>query len=25
VLGKLNLSEGAAAGYNPSFDVPLNL
>ena len=24
VLGKLNLSEGAAAGYNPSFDVPLN-
>jgi hypothetical protein len=24
VLEKLNLSEGAAAGYNPSFDVPLN-
>ncbi len=24
ILGKLNLSEGAAAGYNPSFDVPLN-
>jgi Asp-tRNA(Asn)/Glu-tRNA(Gln) amidotransferase A subunit family amidase len=24
VLGKLNLSEGAAAGYNPSFDVPVN-
>jgi amidase len=24
VLGKLNLSEGAGAGYNPSFDVPLN-
>jgi amidase len=24
VLGKLNLSEGAAAGYNPSFDVPIN-
>jgi amidase len=24
VLGKLNLSEGAAAGYNPAFDVPLN-
>jgi amidase len=24
VLGKLNLSEGAAAGYNPSFDIPLN-
>ena len=24
VLGKLNLSEGAAAGYNPTFDVPLN-
>lgn len=24
ILGKLNLSEGAAAGYNPAFDVPLN-
>lgn len=24
ILGKLNLSEGATAGYNPSFDVPLN-
>lgn len=24
ILGKLNLSEGAAAGYNPTFDVPLN-
>ena len=24
VLGKFNLSEGAAAGYNPSFDVPIN-
>jgi amidase len=24
ILGKLNLSEGAAAGYNPSFDVPMN-
>jgi amidase len=24
LLGKLNLSEGATAGYNPSFDVPLN-
>jgi amidase len=24
VLGKLNLSEGAAAGYNPAFDVPIN-
>ena len=24
VLGKLNLSEGAAAGYNPSFEVPIN-
>lgn len=24
VLGKLNLSEGATAGYNPAFDVPLN-
>jgi len=24
VLGKLNLSEGAAAGYNPTLDVPLN-
>jgi amidase len=24
VLGKLNLSEGAGAGYNPSFGVPLN-
>ena len=24
MLGKLNLSEGAAAGYNPSFDVPVN-
>ena len=24
VLGKLNLSEGAAAGYNPVMDVPLN-
>jgi amidase len=24
ILGKLNLSEGAAAGYNPSFDVPIN-
>lgn len=24
VLGKLNLSEGAAAGYNPAFGVPIN-
>jgi amidase len=24
VLGKLNFSEGAAAGYNPSLDVPVN-
>jgi len=24
VLGKTNLSEGAAAGYNPAMDVPLN-
>jgi amidase len=24
IVGKLNLSEGAAAGYNPAFDVPLN-
>jgi len=24
ILGKLNLSEGAAAGYNPAFDVPIN-
>ena len=24
ILGKLNLSEGAAAGYNPALDVPLN-
>ena len=24
MLGKLNLSEGAAAGYNPALDVPLN-
>ncbi|MDB5669160.1 MAG: amidase [Alphaproteobacteria bacterium] len=24
ILGKLNLSEGAAAGYNPKFDIPLN-
>ena len=24
LLGKLNLSEGATAGYNPAFDVPLN-
>jgi amidase len=24
VVGKLNLSEGAAAGYNPAMDVPLN-
>ena len=24
LLGKLNLSEGAAAGYNPARDVPLN-
>ncbi len=24
ILGKLNLSEGAAAGYNPTFDVPIN-
>ena len=24
VLGKLNLSEGATAGYNPVLDVPLN-
>jgi amidase len=24
LLGKLNLSEGAAAGYNPAMDVPLN-
>jgi amidase len=23
ILGKLNLSEGATAGYNPTFDVPL--
>jgi amidase len=24
LLGKLNLSEGATAGYNPAFDVPLS-
>jgi amidase len=24
LLGKLNLTEGALAGYNPAFDVPLN-
>ncbi len=24
LLGKLNLSEGATAGYNPALDVPLN-
>jgi amidase len=24
ILGKLNLTEGAMGGYNPSFDVPLN-
>jgi len=24
LLGKLNLTEGAMIGYNPSFDVPLN-
>ena len=24
VLGKTNLSEGAAAGYNPAMDIPLN-
>jgi amidase len=24
ILGKLNLSEGATAGYNPALDVPLN-
>ena len=24
LLGKLNLTEGAMGGYNPSFDVPLN-
>jgi len=24
LLGKLNLSEGATAGYNPARDVPLN-
>jgi len=24
LLGKLNLTEGAMVGYNPSFDVPLN-
>ncbi len=24
VLGKLNLTEGAMAGYNPDFDVPVN-
>ena len=24
LLGKLNLTEGAMAGYHPSFDVPLN-
>jgi len=24
LLGKLNLTEGAMAGYNPAFDVPLN-
>lgn len=24
LLGKLNLTEGATAGYNPSFDVPRN-
>ena len=24
VLGKLNLTEGAMAGYNPDFDIPVN-
>ncbi|MGI9621716.1 MAG: amidase [Acidimicrobiales bacterium] len=24
ILGKLNLTEGALAGYNPDFDVPMN-
>ena len=24
ILGKLNLTEGAMAGYNPSFDIPIN-
>ena len=24
ILGKLNLTEGAMAGYNPDFDVPVN-
>ncbi len=24
ILGKLNLTEGAMAGYNPSFDIPVN-
>ena len=24
ILGKLNLTEGAMAGYNPAFDIPLN-
>ncbi len=24
LLGKLNLTEGAMAGYNPEFDIPLN-
>jgi amidase len=24
LLGKLNLTEGATAGYNPAFDVPRN-
>ena len=24
ILGKLNLTEGAMAGYNPEFDIPIN-
>ena len=24
ILGKLNLTEGAMAGYNPKFDIPIN-
>ena len=24
ILGKLNLTEGAMAGYNPAFDIPVN-
>ena len=24
ILGKLNLTEGAMAGYNPAFDIPIN-